>query len=166
MEIRKKKYLISVIVLLITHTHSFSQNTNASPFLINSDKPVICEGTDFDGSQMLRVFGKGKNLKEAVRDASKKAVYATIFLGVRNGKRGCDLKPIVNAPNAREKHSEFFDKFLSDNGRYKKFVTNNTKTRSMTKLNTGGNGRMYGMIVTVNNSLLRSELVNENILKQ
>ena len=154
-----------ICLLLLISYKSYSQGTGVSPLLLNSEQPIYCEGTDYDGSQFLRVIGKGKNLKEAQRDANKKAVNATIFTGIRDGKEGCSVKPLLNTANAREKYSTYFNRFFSNHGLYKKFVkTDHVVNKPPKKISSKGKNKIYSMIVVVNSPKLLGELRQKGIV--
>ncbi len=82
-----------------------------------------CLNVEQDGSQTLRVWGEGRNRADAMEQAKKNAVYEILFKGVRKGNKGYNLRPLVNTPNAREKHRDYFDTFFLDKGEYRNYVS-------------------------------------------
>ena len=80
-----------------------------------SKKPVVqtasyfnqtteCLGKQLDGTQLLKVYAKGVDRVDAVREAKKKAIEEVLFKGITAGDTECSAYPIVDAPNARQKH--------------------------------------------------------------
>ena len=99
---------------------------------------IRCIGVELDGSQTLRVSGYGRNRTDAKEQAMKNAVWAVIFDGIRDGVQGCNMKPLLTEVNAKERYEDYFNKFFSDGGNYKKYVSlkdtkklsaNNPKTK-------------------------------------
>lgn len=82
-----------------------------------------CISVEQDGSQTLRVWGKGRNRVDAVEQAKKDAVYEILFTGVRKGNKGERLRPLVPEVNARERYRDYFDIFFMDRGEYLNYVS-------------------------------------------
>ena len=78
----------------------------------------------------------------------------------------CDTKPLVFAPNAREKYEDFFNRFFSEDGDYKKFVTDDeggrrlNRTKELSKLQ-----KKFGIVVTVYRPQLKEYLKSNGIIK-
>lgn len=124
-----------------------------------------CISTELDGSQTLRVQGKGRNRRDAIEQAKKNAVYEVLFKGVLKGNSGYDLRPLVTTVNARERYREYFDIFFMDGGEYLKYVSmadrrlnSTTKEKSSTQVS---------CVVTVRVLCpeLRSRLITDGIIK-
>ena len=61
-----------------------------------------CLGTEQDGSQTLRAWGKGVSKADAIEQAKKNAVADVLFKGIKdNGP--CNTTPLVLEVNARER---------------------------------------------------------------
>lgn len=82
-----------------------------------------CISVEQDGSQTLRVWGKGRNRVDAVEQAKKDAIYEILFTGVRKGNKGERLRPLVPEVNARERYRDYFDIFFMDRGEYLNYVS-------------------------------------------
>lgn len=82
-----------------------------------------CISVEQDGSQTLRVWGKGRNRSDALEQAKKDAVYQVLFQGVLKGNKGYNQRPIVTEVNARERYQDYFDIFFMDGGEYLKYVS-------------------------------------------
>lgn len=125
---------------------------------------IKCLGTELDGSETLRVSGYGSNREDAKEQAMKNAVWTIVFDGVRDGVSGCNMRPLVTEPNARERYEDYFNRFFSDNGEYKKYVSlRDTKRRSAGK-NKDKIGYSYEMTIRVLRSELKSHLKADNII--
>ena len=104
----KKTFIILAALAgsVLTAADCRAQATSISPF---PDMEIECLGTELDGTETLRVQGKGSSKSDAIEQAKKNAVYAVIFQGIRNGAdKGCDMRPLVTEVNAREKYEEYF----------------------------------------------------------
>lgn len=124
-----------------------------------------CLGVEGDGSQTVRAWGLGRNKADAVEQAKKNAVSDVIFKGIRAGVAGCNMRPLVNEVNARERYEEYFDRFFMDGGEYTKFVStadekNRSKDASRNKV-----GARYGVTVRVLRNELRQQLKSDGIIK-
>lgn len=125
-----------------------------------------CISVEQDGSQTLRVWGKGRNRTDAIEQAKKNAVNEVIFNGIRKGNKGYNLRPIVTEVNARERYQEYFDIFFMDGGEYLKYI-------SMADCRTGSTKRkvkdssqvMYCITVRVLIPELRQRLIQDGVLK-
>lgn len=125
-----------------------------------------CISVEQDGSQTLRVWGKGRNRSDAIEQAKKDAVYEIIFKGVKKGNTRDKQRPIVTEVNARERYSEYFDIFFLDDGEYLSYV-------SMADRKVGSTKKIKGTVqvrccVTVRVLIpeLRQRLIQDGILQK
>ena len=124
-----------------------------------------CLGVEGDGSQTLRAWGFGKNKKDALEQARKNAVYDVIFKGIKAGVAGCNMRPLINEVNARERHEDYFDRFFMDGGEYKKYVSDADEKRSSKDKAKGKLGVRYGVTVRVLRSELRAKLKADHLIQ-
>lgn len=110
----KKKIKLICMVLLAAF---FTQEVVAQSL------ETECISVEQDGSQTLRVWGKGRNRSDALEQAKKDAVYQVLFQGVLKGNKGYNQRPIVTEVNARERYQDYFDIFFMDGGEYLKYVS-------------------------------------------
>lgn len=125
-----------------------------------------CISVEQDGSQTLRVFGKGRNRSDAIEQAKKDAVYEVLFRGVQKGNKGYNLRPIVTEVNARERYQDYFDIFFMDGGEYLKYVSMADRRLGSTKKVKNSDAQV-GYLVTVRVLIpeLRQRLRQDGILK-
>lgn len=129
-----------------------------------------CLGVEGDGSQTLRVYGNGRNRWDALEQARKDALREVIFSGIRLGKPDCEVKPLVNEVNAREKHAKYFNGFFTDDGPYKEFVSKEDE-RHAQRVRRGktraADGESVSHVFTLRilREELRQRLVTDGILK-
>jgi len=129
------------------------------------DQPVECLGVELDGSQTLRSMGSGKTKSDAVEQAKKNAVWAVLFNGIRHGKAGCDMRPLLNEANAKEKYEEYFNIFFADGGEYKKYVSMEDEKRRSKDKTKNKYYKNYTITVRVLRSELKTRLKQDNVLK-
>lgn len=127
---------------------------------------VTCLGTDLDGTQTLRAWGKGKNRKQAVEQARKNAVRAVIFKGIVDGTGECNKRPLVAEVNAEEKYESYFNRFFADGGDFKQFTTLEDEKHESRIKATNDAIENYGIVVRVDRAGLRQQLINDGIIKQ
>lgn len=127
---------------------------------------IECMGSDLDGSQTMRSWGKGKNKKQAIEQARKNAVYAVLFKGVHEGTVECNKRPVLAGANAYEKNEEFFNRFFADDGDFKQFTSlQDEKTYSRMK-SSDSSIENWGIVVRVDRAGLRKFMIDRGILKQ
>lgn len=124
-----------------------------------------CMGVELDGSQTLRAYGSGRNRKDAIEQARKNAVYAVVFDGIRNGVSGCDQRPLINEPNAREKYEDYFNAFFRDGGDYKNYVTSQDQRAASRNRDRSRTFVNFAVTVRVLRGELKARLREDGILK-
>jgi hypothetical protein len=138
----------------------FAQETQAQSY------QTECISVEQDGSQTLRVFGKGRNRSDAIEQAKKDAVYEVLFKGVLKGNKGYNLRPVVTEVNARERYQDYFDIFFMDGGEYLKYVSMADRRLGSTK-KVKNSDTQVGYLVTVRVLIpeLRVRLKQDGIIK-
>lgn len=124
-----------------------------------------CLGVGYDGVQTLRVWSSGRNRADALEQARKKAVYDVAFGGISAGTGNCDSRPVVLDPMAREKNPSYFNKFFSDGGDYKIYVTTAGQSGTTVEYATSDLGDLYGIVVRVDRSGLQARFKTDGIIK-
>jgi hypothetical protein len=127
-----------------------------------------CIGSELDGSQIIKAWGKGRGRKDAVEQAKKSAVREVIFKVSRDGQQGCKLKPILLEVNAEEKFQTYFNKFFTDGGEFTKFVSLKDERLSSQIIRNkirGTDYSVYSVVVRVKYDELKMKLINDQILK-
>ena len=123
------------------------------------DYEVECMGTGRDGTQLIKVWGYGKNANKAIDQAKKNAVHAVIFRGIAAGKPGCMQRPLATRPGTEQQHRAYFEAFFKDGGKYLNYVaiTSDGSIDPKDRLKVGREYKI-GVIVTVMHAQLRKEL--------
>lgn len=157
-----KKKLILFLCALTSVTVSIAQKTSVYAYTNNT---LECLGTDLDGSQTIRVSGIGRTRADSREQCRKNAVWAVIFNGVTGGIGNCNMRPLINEPNAEEKYEDYFNIFFTDNGEYLKYCSmqdNKKFSQKKAKAKTHAN---YTYTVRVFRSQLRQRLIEDGVLK-
>lgn len=126
-----------------------------------------CVGVEGDGTQTLKVWGSGRNRSDAFEQACKNAVYDVLFKGIRDGKSECEMLPLVPELNARKKYESYFNKFFTDGGEYKKYISmadEHTKYKGEREKKEGTGSDTYSAIVIVKRPQLKEKLIQDGIL--
>lgn len=150
-----KKILLTVVAILLA---SFGQTSFAQSY------ETKCISIEQDGSQTLRIWGKGRNRLDAIAQAKKNAVYEVLFTGVLNGNEGYNLRPLIVEVNAREKYRNYFDDFFTDGGDYLKYVSMADRRWGSTRKQWNAHQVKYCVTVRVLIPKLRQRLVDDGIL--
>lgn len=127
--------------------------------------PIECLGTDLDGSQTLRSWGTGKNKAQAMENAKKNAVRATIFDGINAGTGDCSRKPLIFEVNAAEKYEQYFNRFFADGGAYKSYTSLTDEKRTSRLKSSNSAIESWGVVVRVDRAALRQRLIDDGIVK-
>lgn len=157
---------IGVVAIIVFYSHNTFGQTMTSAYY---EYDAECLGVELDGSQTLRIWGVGRNKKDAVEQAKKNAVRVVLFKGIHSGLSGCNTNPVVFEVNAEEKYEDYFNVFFMDGGEYLKYVSmkderrinlfkkdkEKEKSRHFVK---------YGITVRVLRSELKKRLTDDNIL--
>ena len=167
--IKQKSYFImlkkkTLTIALIGFLSMVAGHVNAQMNSSLQGMQVECLGVELDGSQTVRVLGAGRNRADAIEQAKKNAVNAVLFTGIRGGKAGCDMRPLVPEVNAREKYEEYFNIFFMDKGEYMKYVSMEDKRRGSSVKSKTKNEKMYRITVRVLRNELKSRLRADGIL--
>lgn len=151
----------AMLVSTLAFTGCKTAATSVTPYLPDI---VECMGVEHDGSQTLRVSGTGRNKADAIEQAKKNAVREVIFKGIRQGKQGCNMRPIVNEVNAEERYEEYFNIFFADGGEYRKYISmaderNNSHDKAQAKTFV-----KYTITVRVLRSELKARLKTDHVI--
>lgn len=149
-------------------SHGMYAQTTTSAYY---DYEAECLGVELDGSQTLRVWGVGRNKKDAVEQAKKNAVRIVLFKGIQGGLKGCNTKPVVFEVNAEEKYEDYFNVFFMDGGEYSKYISMKDEKRvNLFKKDKDKEKSQhfvkYGVTVRVLRGELKKRLENDNVLQK
>ena len=83
---------------------------------------VEIQGVGQDGTKVLKVWGYGKRVEDAIIEAKMNAVAAAIFKGIPGGNGAAATPAILRDPNASETHADYFEQFFSPGGKFNQFI--------------------------------------------
>ncbi len=158
-------WIFTAAMMLMFATGCKTPKSIDSTYAYNSFE-TQCLGTDLDGSQTLRAWGKGRDKAQAIEQARKNAVRDVIFKGIVSGTGECNKKPLLNEVNAAEKYEAYFDRFFADGGIYKSFTSLGDEKRLSQQKSADNSMDNYGVVVRVNRAALRQRLIDDGVLKQ
>lgn len=116
------------------------------------------------GTYLVKVWSYSKKPVVAIEQAKKNAIHGIIFRGFTGTAK---QKPLTNNVNLEQEYDEFFRDFFKDGGRYMKYVSisGDGTVSAGDKLKVSKNEWKIGVVVSVNQSLLRKDLEAAGILK-
>ncbi len=79
-------------------------------------------GVGQDGTKVMKVWGYGKRVEDAIIEAKMNAVASVIFRGIPGGHGAAATPAILSDPNAGDKHAAYFETFFSPGGKYLQFI--------------------------------------------
>lgn len=120
--------------------------------------------SELDGTLTVRAWGSGRNRNDAIDQAKKNAVYDVLFNGINNTGDAYMSKPIVLEVNAREKYREYFDRFFSDGGAYRKYVSSEDTRRGSKTVLENKVQKTYSTTVRVLIPKLRQRLIKDGVI--
>jgi len=159
------KLKLTLILCLLALTSGHAQKKIAGNYVYKTE----CMGLELDGSMTVKAWGNGRNRADAVEQAKKNAVRDVIFQSILEGKQECAKKPLITEVNAEEKYEDYFNKFFTDGGEFRNFITLKDE-RIGEKLSRdrkkARESVTNGVVVRVLRSELKSKLIADGIIKQ
>jgi hypothetical protein len=152
------------LLLVLSLTSGFSQKKISGNYIYKTE----CMGVELDGSYTLKAWGNGRNRADAVEQAKKNAIRDVVFNNILEGKEDCARKPLITEVNAIDKYEDYFNKFFTDDGEYKNFISLKDErigekfSRDRRKAREGVTN---GLIVRVLRSELKAKLIADGIIK-
>ncbi len=163
-----KKSLFSVIVLMLALTTVFGQTRKERKAMYDSqyNYEIASLGIGLDGTKLLKVWGYGKKVDNAIYDAKRTVVAAVIFRGIPPGN-GAAPTPSLLPIDGYEKNLDFFDEFFKDGGMYLSFVNLTTDGTPGGSDNIKmSHGYKVAISASVNYNALRKYLEEKGVAKR
>ena len=164
--------LLVVALLIGSATVSNAQSRNKKRKLeynsaYNYEVATIAVGVD--GTKLVKVWGYGKKVEDAIRNAKQLAVACAIFRGFPAASNGRAAKTpaIVTNKNAAETHAAFFETFFTPGGKYLQYVNRSSDAPPSGKDRLKVNKKTYKVGITVSIAFdeLRKDLETEGIAR-
>ncbi len=163
-----RKSVFSIIVFLLAVITVFGQTRKERKAMYDSqyNYELACLGVGNDGTKLLKVWGYGKKVDNAIYDAKRTAVAAVIFRGVPAGN-GAAPTPSLLPVDGYEKNMDFFDEFFKDGGMYLSFVNLTTDGTPGGSDNIKmSHGYKVAVSASINFNELRKYLQDKGIVKR
>lgn len=158
---KKINILIAAVILaVLTSCGSKKQVVQTASYF---NQTTECLGKQADGTQLLKVWAKGINRTDAVREAKKKAIEEVLFKGISAGDSECSSYPVVDTPNARQKYEVYFNKFFKDSGNFKKYVEEVDK--DLRNSFQGVGTQTWGIVVQIDRNALKKRMQKDKIIE-
>jgi hypothetical protein len=102
----------------------------------------------------VQARGYGRNEREAIADAEKKALETLLFTGLTGSPQ---QYPLVNDPKARQTHSAYFNKLI-EGGEYRSYLTTSNPMASKAEKDKRTGQKTILVTLEINVFALRREL--------
>jgi len=118
-----KASLFTALAILIVSPSS-AQTRKERKILYNSQYNYEVEpvGVGQDGTKVFKVWGYGKEKKDAIMNAKEASVAACIFKGLPGGAGSAPTPAICSEPNAEVTHADYFENFFKVGGKYLQYI--------------------------------------------
>ncbi|MEG9327346.1 hypothetical protein V6B16_05315 [Salinimicrobium catena] len=123
-----------------------------------------CMGKNYDGSQIVKTWGTGEDVKSAKIRAYQEALHDVLFEGIRNGNSDCNMRPLITEVNALEKYDAYFNHFFSEKGNYREFIKQTRNNKKLVRNNRSNMKEAYGYIVEIDIPALKQQLRTDDII--
>ncbi len=163
-----KKSFMGIMLLLMACQVVTGQTRKERKAMYGSqyNYELACLGVGQDGTKLIKVWGYGKKVDNAVYDAKRTAVAAVIFRGVPGGN-GAAPTPSLLPVDAYEQSMDFFDDFFKDGGMYLSFVNLTTDGTPGGADNIKmSHGYKVAVSASINFNALRKYLQDKGIVKR
>jgi len=163
-----KKSIFTLIIGILIVSTVIGQTRKERKAMYDSqyNYEIACLGVGNDGTKLVKVWGYGKKVDNAIYDAKRTAVAAVIFRGVPAGN-GAAPTPSLLPIDGYETNQPFFDEFFKDGGMYLSFVNLTTDGTPGGKDNIKmSHGYKVAVSASINFNELRKYLQDKGIVKR
>ncbi len=157
--------IAAIMVLIFTGCKSVDPSANVISSYYSYE--IECVSKNLDASLLVKTWGSGYDIENAVLNARRKVIDDIIFKGIRKGNLNCNQNPLVSNPNIKENFKSFFDEFYSKKGKFGKYVSkpDNSWYRNLEKNKVKFNiNKSYELIVTIDLLGLKEYLLQNKII--
>jgi hypothetical protein len=165
--------LTAILVLLFAFSHHsdaqerYTRKERKAHYNSSYNYEVQIMGVGQDGTKVMKVWGYGKRVEDAVIEAKMNAVASVIFKGIPGGYGAAATPALLTDPNAADKHAAYFETFFSPGGKYLQFLTMTTdgmpSGQDRLKIKTGYKVAIYAQVMY---DALRKQLEADGIARR
>lgn len=118
------KFVIIVLGVALIPTISFGQSKKDLNKMKENWERYEVESIKVgsEGTKLIKVWGYGKKVDDAIFQAKRNSVHASIFKGLPSGEGVLSTPPICSDVNALSTHYEYFMNFFKEGGDYIKYI--------------------------------------------
>ena len=165
--------LVALAGVLFTALVSNAQSKNKVRKLeynsaYNYEVATVAVGVD--GTKLIKVWGYGHTVEDAIRKAKADAVACAIVKGFPAGSGGSAAKtpPICTDSDAIQKNAEYFEKFFEPGGQYLQYVnlSNDGAPSGADRIKVNKKTYKVGIVVSIAFDELRKELEKQGIARK
>jgi hypothetical protein len=160
-----KKNITAIIFLLATISiYSQKKGENVEPWFDNYERTPFQQGKE--GTILLRITNKGKNVDDCIEKAKQQAVYSIIFKGYSEANNIPKADPI--SPDGESLYNEkidYFKEFFTNTSLYRSYVPKTDLDLKNPASEIDRKTWEVTTIVTIEVNRLRSDLEKQKIIK-
>ncbi len=170
---RKIKFFTTLLSVLFIFSfgaeaqQKYKKKERKAHYSSNYNYEVQIMGVGQDGTKVMKIWGYGKKVEDAIIEAKMNAVASVIFKGIPGGHGAAATPAILTDPNASDKHADYFDNFFSPGGKYLQFITMTTdgmpSGQDRLKIKTGYKVAIYAQVMY---DALRKQLEADGIARR
>ncbi len=124
-----------------------------------------CLGKNYDGTQIVKTWGTGDDMRSAQVRAYQEALHDILFEGIRNGNSDCDVRPLITEVNAQEKYEHYFGQFFSEEGNYRDFIRQTRNNKKVFRNKRSDMKEAFAYVIEVDVPSLKQQLKTDNIIQ-
>ena len=152
--------LLSIIVIATSSAQGVKLMKNWDNFEVQTVQ-VGSNGTKF-----IKVWGYGRNVKKAMIQAKKNAIYACIVRGLPSSSTAMETPALCKDNKILEDNDDYFRKFFADGGDFIRYANMTTdETPSGTDMRKVKGGFKIALYVQVMYDNLRKRLEEDKIIR-
>lgn len=164
MKIRRFAFMSTIVVMLSWGLGACRSAKEGDKSLSYYNFTPSLVSSDSSGKLTVRAWGHGPSKGKALEQARKNAVTHLLFSGYQ-GATGILSRPLVTEVNARERYSDYFDRFFADGGEYRKFVKEASGSDGSRTKSESDSRKNYGAIFVLDRNGVASQLRSDGIIK-
>lgn len=163
--------MLAFTVLAVNVANSQSRNkVRKLEYNSSYNYEVATLAVGVDGTKLVKVWGYGHKVEDAIRNAKELAVACAIFRGFPPAAGGAAAKTpaIVTDKDAADKHAEFFENFFAPGGKYLQYVnlSNDAPPTGEDRIKVNKKTYKVGVAVSIAFDELRKDLEKEGIARK
>jgi len=163
-----KILVMAFVAMLIVGTTSCVEAGNKLKYNSKSVYEVETMARGAEGTNIVRLYGKGESEEAAIEDAKMKAVACALFCGFPSGANGVtETTPaIITDEKVESTYKKFLAEFFKPQGQYLQYVKISTTAASKSKAKVSKTIYKVGISLEVAYQALKDEMIKQGLVVQ